>query len=667
MNPSLALDSQPAHQQSPVTIGLLVSHVPDSRLLAEFLRQSGHVVRTSDVRGVDWEDWADVSLIVVDELAGRRHADEIFALKQRVAPLFLPVLVVLSQKAASLVWLRRGFDDVLRLPLSKAELTARLSVFLRLRRQSQEQEALRYEAEAAQRILNTLMEYVPDGITILEAPDMKVSWMSKFGRALIGRSPEDPIDLRDWLLYHPDGISPVGFEERPAVRAARRGEVVINEEWQLQRPDGRMISLQGNAGPIRNRQGEVTGAVIVWRDITSRKLAEQEITRLLAETGAAESRFRALFEAVPAGIVIVDQQGNITDANIQTKELFGYERDELLGRSIDLLVPERVRGAHAGYRQRYHQDLQARRMGVGRDLTALRKDGREFPVEIGLSPVRTAVGVWVAALITDITERKRAERALREMNDQLERRVLERTAELQAEIAERHGAEQSLSDLSARLLQLQDEERRRIGRELHDGTAQNLAAVVMNLSIVERLGEGFTADALRALAESVGLTRQSMREIRTISYLLHPPLLDEAGLAAAISWYADGLAARSGIRVEVVVDPEVGRLSEAIELALFRVVQECLANVVRHSGSSTVRIQLQHHQTTIILEVVDSGRGMAARVMKGLRDGHDRSALGVGITGMRERMRQLGGWLEITSSRRGTTIKATVPLGGDGA
>ena len=669
MNPSIGRDPRSWRHEVPFTIGLLVSHAPDRRLLTDFLSQSGHAVRTHGVPDIAWEDWDDVSLVVVDELTARRHGEEVLALKRRSGPLFLPVLVILPQKVASAPWLLRGFDDVMRLPVTKADFAARLSVFLRLRQQSQQQEALRREAEAGQQILDALMEHVPDGITIADAPDMRVALMSKFGRELIGLSQVDEVDLeREWPLFHLDGVTPATFDERPLVRAARRGDVIINEEWLLLRPDGRLVPMLGNAGPIRDHNGSVTGGVIVWRDITRLKREEVQIKRLLVEAAGAESRFRALFEAVSTGIVIVDGGGCITAVNAQTELMFGYGRDELTGRPVELLVPKQSRASHAGFRQAYLAHPQLRRMGVGRDLTALKKDGSEFPVEIGLSPVQTEHGVLVAASITDITERKLAEHALRAAHGELEQRVLTRTAELarvnvelQRQVEERRAAEKSLSDLSGRLLRVQDEERRLIGRELHDSTAQNLAGVAMNLARLEQLGKRFTPEMRQALAECMALTQQSVREVRTVSYLLHPPLLDEAGLASAVSWYADGFGVRSGMQVDVNVASNLGRLPEDIELALFRIVQESLTNAHRHSGSSTVRIEITRESTAVILEVADDGRGMIAET---LGPPENRRKLGVGITGMRERMRQLGGQLEIASDGRGTIVKATIPIGG---
>jgi PAS domain S-box-containing protein len=329
------------------------------------------------------------------------------------------------------------------------------------------------------------------------------------------------------------------------------------------------------------------------------------------------------------------------------EKLFGYEHEELIGRSVEVLVPSELHAAHVGDRATYAANPQMRAMGPGRDLRAVRKDGTEFPVEIGLSPIRTEDALLIAAHITDISARKQAEEALRKAHEDLEGRELRATND-------------RLGKLSSRILKLQDEERRRIGQELHDSTAQSLAGVAMNLAVVQQLGKGLSARAQRALAETATLVDQCAREIRTLSYLFHPPLLDEVGLPSAVQWYADGFAKRSGISIRVDTSPQIGRLSQEAETALFRIVQECLSNVHRHAGASTAHIQIVRAGDAITLKVEDGGRGIAAEALKGLGDAE--AQLGVGIMGMRERMRQLGGQLDIHSSHAGTVVIATLPL-----
>ena len=259
----------------------------------------------------------------------------------------------------------------------------------------------------------------------------------------------------------------------------------------------------------------------------------------------------------------------------------------------------------------------------------------------------------LAAIVVMGEINRRYIEALQVAQGDLETRVEQRTRELDK-------ANQSLHDLTARLLQLQDEERRRIARELHDSVGQTLAALAMNLSRVgadiERL-----AKTAGAVEDSEALVKAMTKDIRTISYLLHPPLLDEAGLASALQCYVDGLKGRSEIRVDLEVPDDFLRLPQDLETAIFRVVQECLTNVHRHSGSPVAKIGLSQSDGEVRLEVRDEGKGIATEK---LLDMTTYGAPGVGIRGMRERIHQLGGSLEITSagSGKGTIVVATLPI-----
>ena len=226
------------------------------------------------------------------------------------------------------------------------------------------------------------------------------------------------------------------------------------------------------------------------------------------------------------------------------------------------------------------------------------------------------------------------------------------------DISELKRAQQEVHDLSARLLSAQDEERRRIARELHDSTAQTLTALVLNLNRLAR-DRKLDADERAVVNESISLVNQTHSEMRTLSYLLHPPLLDELGLAAALTWYVDGFTKRSGIAVRLAVSPNIGRVDANIEMALFRVVQESLGNVHRHSGSKTAEIRLERTSRELVLSISDAGRGIR---MPSAADNQMQS-LGVGIAGMKARLEQLGGKLDVHSGGSGTTVSAVIAVG----
>jgi len=247
--------------------------------------------------------------------------------------------------------------------------------------------------------------------------------------------------------------------------------------------------------------------------------------------------------------------------------------------------------------------------------------------------------------------RRRNNEELRRGHAELEDRVRERTAELDT-------ANMNLRDLSARLLQLQDDERRRIARELHDSVGQLLAGLSMNLSAVRSDMERLTKTAA-TLSDSEGLVQEMSKEVRTISHLLYPPLLDEAGLVSAVRWYVDGFAKRSRIKVDLEVPDDFGRLSREMETAIFRMVQECLTNIHRHSESPTAKITFRQSHGHVVVVVQDHGKGIPAEKL------NEMTALGlpgVGIRGMRERLRQLGGDLEIHSTGSGAVVTARLPV-----
>jgi signal transduction histidine kinase len=275
-----------------------------------------------------------------------------------------------------------------------------------------------------------------------------------------------------------------------------------------------------------------------------------------------------------------------------------------------------------------------------------------FSIPDRLQLIGLVAFVAVSGAIVAIGERNRRHlEMVRLSQDRLEERLRERTAELDI-------ANQGLGDLTARLLQLQDEERRRIARELHDSAGQSLTALALNLSSlgteIERL-----AKSAKTVSDSVVLVNDMSRDIRTISYLLHPPLLDEAGLASALRWYIRGFTERSGIQVELELPEDFERLPRDVETAIFRLVQECLTNIHRHSESPTATIGVVQSNGQVRIEVRDQGKGIPPDKRIELLSA---GTPGVGLRGMRERLRQLGGTLEINSDGNGSGTQIVVRL-----
>jgi signal transduction histidine kinase len=243
------------------------------------------------------------------------------------------------------------------------------------------------------------------------------------------------------------------------------------------------------------------------------------------------------------------------------------------------------------------------------------------------------------------------ESQLKESRAELELRVQERTQELVR-------ASQELRELSARILQAQDEERRRIARELHDGAGQFLAALGMEAHNIASEGDRLSARAASSLRNIESLVAQMTADIRTMSHLLYPPLLDEVGLESALTEYVNGFAERSGVQVTLDLPAAIERLDRDCELSLFRIVQECLTNIHRHSGSKTASIRIIREEGALVLQVQDQGRGMPAERLSEIQS----RGSGVGIRGMRERVLQLSGTMNIESDRSGTRINMVIPI-----
>jgi PAS domain S-box-containing protein len=346
----------------------------------------------------------------------------------------------------------------------------------------------------------------------------------------------------------------------------------------------------------------------------------------------SEERFRAAFAHAAVGMALTTLEGRFLQVNPAYCAITGYSVEELTQRDFGTIthpddLPENLRlmknlvsGAVPSFfiEKRY-----------------VRKDGSTVWVRNSVSTTRDSQGrpMHMVALVEDITERKRADQHLRE--------------------------------LSGRLLRLQDEERRRLARELHDSTAQELAALGINLSLIEARSAGLDEKARQALADSRALTDQATREVRTLAYLLHPPLLDEVGLSSAIRWYVDGFTKRSGIDVSLELPDDLGRMPVDVETTVFRIVQEALTNVHRHSASPTASVRIARDATGLTLEVRDEGKGM--RTVPQFRLERGIAGLGVGIAGMRERVRQLGGALDIRTSDAGTSVHVRLPLATNGA
>jgi len=388
-----------------------------------------------------------------------------------------------------------------------------------------------------------------------------------------------------------------------------------------------------------------------------------ELPALRQKADKAIGLLASIVDSSSDAIVSKTLAGVITSWNTGAERLFGYTANEAIGQHISMVIPLDRRDEETSILMRLSQGDRIEHF----DTIRLRKDGTAIEVSLSISPVRDAAGTIIGAskIARDIGGRKQVERELhdseqrfRALADALDTQVQFRTQELRRRNEEVLQQSDQLRDLSARLMHIQDEERRHIARELHDSAGQNLAVLGMTLARLQDDAKHDPARLTKSIKEAEDLVRVLIKEIRTTSYLLHPPMLDETGLSSALRWYADGLAERSGLSIELNIPDDFERLSPEMELAIFRLVQECLTNIHRHSGSKTAVIRIAREGDTIHAEVRDQGKGMSQERLAEIQS----QGVGVGIRGMRERVRQAHGELSIDSNALGTKITAIFPI-----
>jgi PAS domain S-box-containing protein len=389
-----------------------------------------------------------------------------------------------------------------------------------------------------------------------------------------------------------------------------------------------------------------SNATLVNEDAQSRTIAElQQRLHVLERERAlyeSEQRFRLLVEAVrDYAIFMLDPQGHISTWNIGAERIKGYHASEIIGKHFSCFYPPEDIQAEKPARE---LEIAIRDGRVEDEGWRIRKDGSKFWASVVITALRDATGTLIGftKVTRDITERILAQQALQESQRKLQL------------------SEKSLRDLSLHLLRTQDEERRQIGRDLHDSLGQYLSVLKMRLDALRTAAVRKNASNADELEQCSQLMNDAVKEVRTISYLLYPPMLEEMGLKTAIPWYLDGFAQRSGVKTKFEISSTFGRLDRDIELAMFRVLQESLTNVHRHSGSSEASIRLGTENSEFFLEISDKGKGIP--IQKFEEAGRDwMGSRGVGLRGMTERMHQIGGRLDISSTDQGTVVRAVVP------
>lgn len=385
---------------------------------------------------------------------------------------------------------------------------------------------------------------------------------------------------------------------------------------------------------------ESVRAIVGQQPAEENLLQNQDIFRLLVE-GVADY-----------AIFLLDPEGRVASWNLGAERIKGYTAKDVLGKHFSIFYPPSA--VAAGWPQ-YELSVAAREGRFEDEGWRVRKDGSRFWANVVITALRDSEGgIRAFSKVTrDLTARKQAEEQIQKLNSDLSVQ-LERLSEANGVIEERTAA---LRQLSGRLLRVQDEERRRVARELHEGLSQDLGAMKIILESALR-NRRFDAVTGKAVEDGLELADRVLTAVRNLAYLLHPPLLDEAGLAHAVRWYVEGFAKRGGVETTLnVVPANFPRLSLEIETAVFRIVQEALANVVRHSRSRTAEVSIEKRPDRVLIRVRDYGVGVPADIESRLS-----AAVGVGVGGMRERARQCGGDLAIRPADPGTALEAWLPV-----
>ena len=457
------------------------------------------------------------------------------------------------------------------------------------------------EVREAEERYRSLVEMSPDGIGVNDEDGTILFANSALAR-MLGRSKSELVGKN--ILDFVEDV------ERGAGRIAsvRAGKDVgwVTSRWI--RADGSLVDIEATAVAVPYQGKRRLHGFI--RDLTERKKAE-------AKLDESRRRLQALFDTAIDPIIFFDSDGKCVDANPAASVLLGFSHDEFLQQEVADLCAR-----HDDVSKSFLRVVSG---GPGSGEAVLRrKDGSSCEIEY--RAVANVVPNVHVALLHDITARKTAER--------------------------------SLEELSGKLLRLQDDERRRIAQALHDTTAQSLVAIRLNLNRVARSAVVADPRVKAAIEDSIALADRSIAEVRTLSYVLHPPMIDEIGLIPSLRWFVRGFEERSGIRVTLNLPEDIERFSPDIETAVFRIVQEALTNIQRHSGSSLARIKLAKNAGEINLVVEDDGRGIPAH----LRDQKDAIlSAGVGIAGIRQRIRELGGQMHIESEDHGTRLIVKLP------
>jgi PAS domain S-box-containing protein len=504
------------------------------------------------------------------------------------------------------------------------EILARSAAFERALRESEER-------------FRSAMNNMAEGLYTLDSSG-SVTYVNPAAESMCGWTSAELLGKPIHHLIHRRDTDrkPRSLENCSTCQILQTGKEVKEHEDVFVRKNGTRFPVLLSASPLR-RDGHLTGTVVCFRDDTKRRQAEDALRR-------SERIYRTIGESIDYGVWICDAEGRNTYCSSSLLKLAGLSQEQFSDFGWQsILHPDEIQPTLRAWQECLRSgSLWEREMRV---RTAA--GGSRYVLVRG-GPIRDADNkiIYWAGIALDIQHRKESEAALAG-------RIAERTEALQK-------ATEQLRKLSIRLLQTQDEERRRIARELHDGIGQLLAAMSMHMASIDAEKNQLSANARQSLDEAIEMMGEASQEIRTMSHLLHPPLLDDVGLESALRWYVSGFASRSKIEISIDAPPGFSDgLPRELSLTLFRIVQESLTNVHRHSQSRTAQITIERSEREIVLEIRDQGKGISPEMQSRIASG---VSLGVGLRGMQERTRQFDGELEVSSSQGETRIRALLPI-----